>query len=753
MRRYFSLSFLIVAFLWPQRGHSALPLNIPGINNPIKVSPAPQKSALTKEQILSLKEQLVQELIKSKQVLEQASPDTPQESLQALRNQVNTLEKLDKTYDKILDAFKNRDQLLAEKSSYEEKLNIWKTGVAPKDFPVTFAQMDKLRSQVLEGEKKEFNLQKLISAFPEDVSEARHNFQKAEAARRRAKENLESNRGSSATSGFEQALTEAQLNSQLAEAQLQYDEAKLEASQIALENLKMERDLLQIQFKWLQERVKFTQEDLNKEIAPLDKEEERIRSDLEGTKTELGKAEEAYAEVQTQKEKSGEPSAALDQELEARFLNKNYLESKIQVLNAALKGISDLKELWEHRFELANGEVKKGQLEDWQDESSHSLERYKQQEEFLHLQLNTVRDQLAQFEENLNRSGDKDASTLKWIKIKKESYLSYLNMLQDYQPWLSSVMTLEGKFLSEISEKLSTVTFGDRLKALWVKVEKIWTYEITTVDDAPITVQKIFSALILIVLGSLLARWLSHLLGKRLLPRFQTDPSVVAGLQTLAFYLLLIFFVILALDIVNVPLTIFAVLGGAVALGVGFGSQTIVKNFISGLILIMERPIRIGDLIEVENNLGVVEHIGARSTRIRLVNNIHLIVPNSTLLEKNVINWMLADDIIRIPIRVSVAYGSSPDQVMSILRKVVESHERVLEFPAPLIYFSEFGENALIFEVYFNIRMRSIAERRTIESEIRLALEKEFRQAGIRFPFPQRDVHLDSSGTIDVKLV
>ncbi len=290
-------------------------------------------------------------------------------------------------------------------------------------------------------------------------------------------------------------------------------------------------------------------------------------------------------------------------------------------------------------------------------------------------------------------------------------------------------------------------------RKLWDQIRAVWSYRITVSDEAPITVGMIVGALVIFVLGFLLARFLSKLLGRKLFPRVGLDEGASATFQTLAFYALLAVFGIYALQWANIPLTVFTVAGGALAIGVGFGSQNIVNNFISGLILMAERPMKVGDMVDVGGTHGVVELIGARSTRIRSGDNTHVIVPNSSFLEKEVLNWTLADDMIRTTVDVGVAYGSPTREVHDLILKAVAENERVLGSPLPEALFAEFGDNALVFRAYFWIEMKQLMDIRRIQSAIRFRVDELFREAGIVIAFPQRDVHLDSVAPLEVKLL
>ncbi|MEW9798498.1 mechanosensitive ion channel family protein [Alteromonas lipolytica] len=254
---------------------------------------------------------------------------------------------------------------------------------------------------------------------------------------------------------------------------------------------------------------------------------------------------------------------------------------------------------------------------------------------------------------------------------------------------------------------------------------------------------------ILLVPAALLAGWwliikLAHLATKRL--RSSGASADTVHLFKRIFYI--IAFAILAftlLDLLNVPLTAFAFLSGAIAIGVGFGAQNIINNFISGWILMWERPIRIGDFLEVESYRGTVETINTRSTRIRRVDGVSMLIPNSKLLENTVINWTLIDRTIRTSVKVGVAYGSPCKNVAELITRAAKSQDDILDTPEPLVIFDDFGDNALIFEVYFWVNASAERDLRVIRSNVRFAIDDMFREAGIVIAFPQRDVHVDGA--------
>jgi small-conductance mechanosensitive channel len=279
-----------------------------------------------------------------------------------------------------------------------------------------------------------------------------------------------------------------------------------------------------------------------------------------------------------------------------------------------------------------------------------------------------------------------------------------------------------------------------------------WSYPLFSLTTGEqVTVAQV-AMTVLLVAGGL---WVGYLL-QRALGRFlhskSVSPHVVETLKRLLFYFVLILLFITALGMMRIPVTALAFISGAVAIGVGFGAQSIINNLISGWILMSERPVRIGDFVEIDNNRGIVENIGNRSTRIRRVDGVHLLVPNSQMLERVVINWTLVDKNFRTTVRVGVAYGSPVQRVKQLMLQAAAEHRLILKEPRPIAVFEDFGDNALIFDLFFWCEAFGERELRQIRSDIRFRLDELFRENDITVAFPQRDVHLFASQPVRVTL-
>lgn len=285
------------------------------------------------------------------------------------------------------------------------------------------------------------------------------------------------------------------------------------------------------------------------------------------------------------------------------------------------------------------------------------------------------------------------------------------------------------------------------------QLSEFWNFVLVSMPgDQSITIGKVFAVIILLVGGYLLSKYSGHLLGRRLATT-RLKPDAVDTIKRITFFAILILVVLTALSLLGVPLTAFAFATGAIAIGVGFGAQNIINNFISGWILMAERPIRIDDFIELDQHMGTVERIGNRSTRIRRTDGVHLLVPNSQLLERTVVNWTLIDREIRTTVRVGVEYGSPVRKVADLVLEAVNAQPQVKSKPAASVIFDDFGDNALIFDTYFWCDVSGEKLLREIRSDIRFRISELFEKNGIVIAFPQRDVHVDSNDPLQVQLV
>lgn len=276
------------------------------------------------------------------------------------------------------------------------------------------------------------------------------------------------------------------------------------------------------------------------------------------------------------------------------------------------------------------------------------------------------------------------------------------------------------------------------------QIEEMLSYEFFSVAGHSMTLGGVLLIPAMAIIGFWMTKYLVRLLTAKLTKR-NADPNIIHLVRRLLYAIAISIIVITVLDIINVPITAFAFLSGAIAIGFGFGAQNIINNFISGWILMWEKPIRIGDFLEVENAKGVVEEINTRSTRFRRTDGVHMLIPNSKLLENTIVNWTLVDKLMRTSVKIGVAYGSPAKQVAELILQAVEEQDSVLSNPPPQVIFEDFGDNALIFEVNFWIQSNVEGGLRMAKSNVRFRLDELLADNKIVIAYPQRDVHIDGS--------
>lgn len=290
------------------------------------------------------------------------------------------------------------------------------------------------------------------------------------------------------------------------------------------------------------------------------------------------------------------------------------------------------------------------------------------------------------------------------------------------------------------------------LAEVWNWIIKIWNLKLFSSGNNDIQLNQIIIAILTIYIGIYLSKRLTQIIGDRLEKIGKVDHNTAFILQKIASYLLTVIVVLIAMPIAGIPITIFTVLGGALAIGVGFGAQNLFNNLISGIILMIERPIRIGDIIEYAGAEGKVADIGNRCVRIRRSDGVDVMLPNSYFLEQEVINWTLHDSDIRGQVSVGVAYGSDTEMVRSLMEKAAKENQKVNHHMEILVLFEDFGDNSLLFSVLFWTRVTRPMDLRRIQSELRFEIDRTFNKAGIVISFPQRDIHLDTTRPLEIQI-
>ena len=283
------------------------------------------------------------------------------------------------------------------------------------------------------------------------------------------------------------------------------------------------------------------------------------------------------------------------------------------------------------------------------------------------------------------------------------------------------------------------------------KILDSWELWRVTIGSAveTVTARDLLLSLIAFALTFFSVRNIPGMLELLLLQRLPLDAGARYAVASILRYILLVVGVIIALGFLKIPWSRYSWLVAAVSVGLGFGLQEIVANFVSGLILLLERPVRVGDVVTIDGVTGVVSRIQMRATTVTNWDNQELVVPNKDLISGKLLNWTLSSVINRIALKIGVAYGTDVGKVRETITKIVNRHPDVLKDPPPIIIFEEFGDNSLNFVV--RCCTSSIARRWHLIDEINSAINEAFEREGIEIPFPQRVVHMveELGGDVD----
>jgi small-conductance mechanosensitive channel len=343
------------------------------------------------------------------------------------------------------------------------------------------------------------------------------------------------------------------------------------------------------------------------------------------------------------------------------------------------------------------------------------------------------------------------------------------NALSRWENGFAQMVELNTLANADIAEKKTSPGVAQNLNAaansLTTQIATVWNTELFTLSDSvfvngqvvqrpsSVTLGMLLTACGILLAGGFVSSAASRWLRVRLTSRFALDANTGVIIQKFTHFLFLILICLVALAIVRIPLTIFALLGGAAAIAVGFGAQQLVNNLISGIILLLERPIRIGDVIDVGTSSGTVTSIGTRCCQLSRYDGVEILIPNSVILQSTVVNWTLTDHNARQEMLVGIAYGSSVEQAAQIIHSLAIAHPGVLKDHDTNVFFHDFGSDALVLRLLYWIDRGVPGSTNQVRSEIRFAIYKAFAAAGIVLAFPQRDVHLDATKPLAVQIL
>lgn len=491
-----------------------------------------------------------------------------------------------------------------------------------------------------------------------------------------------------------------------------------------------------------------------------------MRKQVEAAQNSRGELDEAISRLEGDRKRAAgdEETKVIDSQLEIAGEAREFANRIAAAGQAWIEGLDEALRVWKTTLAVAENPGPAAYTEA-RKSAEHLLSQSDPWREQIRRYLQTAQ---ARLDELKSQSKAKDPQTGKLEAARLALVEQRVNQVREISSFFEMMLSHAETMRSESSQLLKLSSVSERVfqgfAEIGSSVENIWDHELLTTEERivgengafvtrtrGITVGKIVLGVIGLGAGYFIAKTVARLVRARLGRRFSVEIARAAFLEKVIFYFLLVLVVLATLNWLRIPLTAFAFLGGAIAIGVGFAAQTLMNNFISGLILLAEQRIKVGDLIDVDGHLGRVINLGTRCSRVRKFDGVDVLVPNSYLLEKNVVNWTLSDSHHRYDFIVGVAYGTPTELVMSTLTSAVEAQPDVLKEPAAAVAFEAFGDNALTFHIFFWLDIGR-ADALKVGTEIRLRIDRLCREAGIEMAYPQRDIHLHAAEPIAVRI-
>lgn len=690
-----------------------------------------------------------------------ASPET----IALQQRQVEHYDQILLILDRQENAIRQARSLLDSRKQAESELQQIRAQGPQVERPWTITLLDNMRDELISMQERKSNLQSALDSAQNALQQIEETLRQNDVQRQQAQQDLEEN-----PEPIRAPLLTARV--QLAELEWRLAREQRVLRQIEMRNQKRALQLHEAQIAVQRERIShiekgivFTAGHLDEHLEQLSEREAQLTQNrkaanqqLEEAQRQLRAAEDRLLEARSNPETA--VSDLLREEVNLREMQRDAYFAEIESIDERLARLESRRDLWDRRYHVFNNLSGIQQMHQWMEESERAIDDLQSQSELQFSNLSNSGRQLVNLDNKIAAYQDQP-EVQETVQQQKQFLQHRIEQYRQNILDIESLVRLHNRLIEEIQAQTQSWSLDDVVSYAWVVVNDYLDRPFITWTEQPagdvqgirLTYRQFLMAVVYLVAGILLAKLISRSLLRFIFRRMGIHEGAADALQALSFYILSIIAILYALDTVEINLTAFAFLGGALAIGVGFGSQNLLNNFLSGLILLMERPIRKGDYVVVDGEFGEVLEIGARCTRIATFDNIDLMVPNSKLLENKVVNMTLRDQVVRRKLRVGVAYGSNPRDVSRLIKKAVDEHGLVMRKPEPFVVLSDFGENAIIFDVYYWYLMHPLGNGLILDSDIRNRIVHLFADAGITIALPQRDVHLDAGSPVPVRLV
>jgi small-conductance mechanosensitive channel len=622
------------------------------------------------------------------------------------------------------------------------------------------------RLEIANGESALVMLTKLIE-------ENRALLSQADEKIRQLNEKLEGGKPETDTGDLGWQREMQRLRSQVSGATVAVLDLERQIRQERLAGSRVRLGLLQQQLVIANAGATFTDADMEKVNERLAAEQRQWEGELTEAESRQRAASQelvtAQEELRQTQAKPGEDAALIvlaTEKFELRRAQSETADTMVNSLRFLLQVSTVERTIWDLRFAsyqsssvetIRQTKTRLGQLsgrvEIWKGYYSQLVENTASQEARLEARLTDLDDtsELAPLiRERLSVLRERDQMLLRVVRRVDRG----LRLVQQLDEGLREAAE-NLPFLGRLSNALSDA--GSFLAGLW-RLELFVAQDTITVDGQQITgkrsvtLGKVIIAILILVVGYWVADLISRFMEPIFIKRFKIEPNQADLVRRWVRVVLVFGLTLFSLLSVKIPLTVFAFAGGALAIGLGFGLQTLLKNFVSGIIILFERPFRVGDVLDVAGQCGTVSSIGIRSSVLQLADGTETLISNSALLENNLTNWTYSNRVVRFIVNVGVAYGSDTRRVVQLLTEIAERHGLVEKEPKPQVLFTNFGASTLDFELRFWVDVVR-ANSAQVSSDLRHMIAGTFAEHNIVLAFPQHDLHMDTLRPLQVQVM
>lgn len=699
-----------------------------------------------------------------KELSEIKSPQPPRKGATSdradarLMERRSLLQQVVQIYEQHLDALRNLEQMRQRVREAERQEKEWDGFPTPP--PYSVLKIDELRDAARSMALTAQGVQTRLS-MTESLAESTQRSLKASQEKvRQLSERLEGVQDPAKREALTWDRDLARLHERVEGARAGMLEADKKQIQEEVTEARHRMALLTRQLDVAEQQPEFTQQEYDKIKKRMDADHQALTEEMERAVIEqstqrqavaAGEAKLAAANAADTASKSAasrpkaEGMTPLAESVELKRLQFDNANLHVELLRQMLNGLEQERYIWEVRFATAQERLSVVEEREAGSKVAAAAKQIQGWKEYGLQQLSTTGNQISDVEDRLAETPSPARArylndTLRVLRHREDLYR---RTLQRMDSWLGLIENKQAEFARREQARSVLARMKEWGQATLVVLGNAWHVELFTAEDTievegknitgrrSVTVGKVVTALAILVAGYWFAGLMARFAERQAITRLQIDPNVANIIRQWALACFFLLLVIVTLMSVKIPITAFAFLGGALAIGVGFGTQNLLKNVISGLLLLMERPLRVGDVIEVDNIRGMVTTIGLRSSTIRDINGVETLIPNSNLLERNLTNWTYSSFRKRYSLRIAVATGSDARRVKEKLRDLAGQHGQILKEPEPYVLFEDFSEHALVFVLHYWIEIGPGIDPATVASDLRFMIENTFAEEKI----------------------